>query len=63
MAAGGLGYDEQGSLATYFVLTFLSLVLLPSTLWTVKSGIKGERMFQSHRISRATYALRNVTSS
>lgn len=40
--APGLGYDEQGSLATYFVLTFLSLVLLPSTLWTVKSGITRE---------------------
>ncbi|KAL7413088.1 Sec63 Brl domain-containing protein [Mrakia frigida] len=35
----GLGYDEQGSLATYFVLTFLSLVLIPSTLWSFKASI------------------------
>lgn len=38
----GLGYDEQGSLATYFVLTFLSLVLIPSTLWSFKASISSE---------------------
>lgn len=32
----GLGYDEQGSLATYFVLTFLSLALFPSTFYSFK---------------------------
>lgn len=32
----GLGYDEQGSLATYFALTFLSLALVPSTLWSFR---------------------------
>jgi len=34
---GGLGYDEQGSLATYFALTFLSLAIIPSTLWSLRS--------------------------
>lgn len=34
----GLGYDESGSLATYFALTFLSLALVPSTYWTFRSG-------------------------
>lgn len=33
---GGLGYDEQGSLATYFALTFLSLAIIPSTIWSLR---------------------------
>ena len=35
---GGLGYDEQGSLATYFALTFLSLAIVPSTVWSLRSA-------------------------
>ena len=35
----GLSYDESGSLAAYFGLTFLSLILIPSTLISLKRGL------------------------
>lgn len=40
--AAGLGYDEQGSLSNYFLLTFLTLALIPTTFYTFKpSGASG----------------------
>lgn len=34
--APGISYDDQGSLASYFAITFLSLILIPSTIIYLK---------------------------
>ncbi|CDZ98614.1 Molecular chaperone (DnaJ superfamily) [Phaffia rhodozyma] len=38
--APGLGYDEQGSLANYFLITFITIALVPTTFFTFKSQLQ-----------------------
>jgi translocation protein SEC63 len=40
--APGMSYDESGSLANYFGVTFLALILVPSTYYAFKPERRGE---------------------
>jgi hypothetical protein len=42
--APGISYDESGSLANYFGVTFLALVLVPVTYFSFKPDRKGESL-------------------
>jgi translocation protein SEC63 len=40
--APGMSYDDSGSLANYFGVTFLALILVPVTYFSFKPDRKGE---------------------
>jgi hypothetical protein len=40
--APGISYDESGSLANYFGVTFLALILVPTTYLVLKPQRRGE---------------------
>lgn len=40
--APGISYDESGSLASYFGVTCLGLILIPVTFYTLRSEPTGE---------------------
>jgi hypothetical protein len=44
--APGISYDESGSLANYFGVTFLALILVPTTYLVLKPQRRGE-LFKS----------------
>jgi len=40
--APGISYDDSGSLASYFGVTCLALILIPATWLTLRPDRKGE---------------------
>lgn len=40
---GGLAYDDSGTLAAYFGISLLTLVLLPLTIISIRRSIIGEK--------------------
>lgn len=40
--APGMSYDDSGSLANYFGVTFLALILVPTTYFAFKPERRGE---------------------
>lgn len=41
----GISYDESGSLASYFGVTCLGLILIPATFYTLRTEPTGESRF------------------
>jgi preprotein translocase subunit Sec63 len=41
--AGGINYDESGALASYFAISFLSLILFPTTLIILRRAVVGTK--------------------